>query len=189
MGPHPSIAVALAVTVGLLGSPARSGEFPEISYLEPSPGSGIATGSVGIFDFVSSDEGSTTAMAQAEFTLDYDLLRVGGLLSAHPFFGAFATLDASAMAFGGFQVLMPLGSTIEARPFFGLGAYHEGDGKDLGSVVLFHVGLTMFYKFSNDHRLGFSYSHQSHGDIFSSDNNHGANNLLLSFAMPLDRLL
>jgi hypothetical protein len=183
-----SLALALAVAVGLLGSPARSGELPEISYLEPAPGSGIAIASVGIFDFVSSDENSTTAMAQAEVTLDYDLLRVGDLLSAHPYFGAFVTLDASAMAFGGFQVLVPLGTTIEARPFFGLGAYHEGDGKDLGSLVLFHAGLTLFYKFSDDHRLGLSYSHQSHGGIFSSDNNHGANNVLLSYAVPLDRL-
>ena len=85
------LAVALALAVGILGSPARSGELPKISYLESSPGSGIATASVGIFDFVSSDDNSTTAMAQAEFVLDYDLLRVGDLISAHPYFGAFAT--------------------------------------------------------------------------------------------------
>ncbi len=188
MGACRSLTVALAVAVGLLGSPARSGEFPKISYLEPSPGSGIATASVGIFDFVSSDKNSTTAMAQAEFVLDYDLLRVGDLFSAHPYFGAFATLDASALAFVGFHALVPLGARIEVRPFFGLGVYHEGDGKDLGSLVLFHTGLTMFYKLPDDSRLGFSYSHQSHGDIFSSDNNHGANNLLLSYAVPLDRL-
>ena len=188
MRAHKSLSVALAMAAGLLGSPAHSGEFPEISYLEPAPGAGIAIGSIGIFDFVSSDEDSTTAMAQAEFVLDYDLLRLGDLFSVHPYFGAFATLDASAFGFAGIQGLLPLGSTIEARPFFGLGAYYEGDGKDLGSEVLFHAGLTMFYKFPDDHRLGLSYSHQSHGDIFSSDNNHGANNLLLSYAVPLDRL-
>jgi hypothetical protein len=69
-----------------------------------------------------------------------------------------------------------------------VGAFNEGDGEDLRSTELFHLGLTLFYVTQDRWRFGASFTHQSHGELLSSDNKPGSNNVLINITVPFDKL-
>jgi len=159
-----------------------------VSFFDSDKAPGIASLGVGAFNITKQGRGDQAALFQLDLVPDFTLVSFGEHAFVHPYIGGWVTTDAGRMAYGGLQVLVPLGDHLEARPFFAVGAFDEGDGEDLRSTALFHLGLTLFYVTQAGWRFGASFTHQSHGELLSSDNNPGSNNVLLGIAVPFDKL-
>ena len=71
-------------------------------------------------------------------------------------------------------------------PSVGVGAYHRGDGKDMGSVHLFRVQGDLAYVFDEGSRLALSISHLSNAR--TSNQNSGAEIITIYYMIPLERL-
>jgi lipid A 3-O-deacylase len=99
-----------------------------------------------------------------------------------PFVGLEATSDAAVYGLGGILFDIALGPVM-VTPSIGVGLYHDGDGKDLGSAIEFRTQLEIGYRFENDMRVSVAYSHISNAGIGST--NPGANLLGLYFHTPV----
>ena len=105
---------------------------------------------LGYYDLVSNDDDA------ADFRLEY---RHGsGLWWIKPWLGVEATSDAGLYGVGGILIDIPLGDRFALVPSFGVGAYENGDGKDLGSTVEFRSQVELAYRFENRARLGVAFS-------------------------------
>jgi len=71
-------------------------------------------------------------------------------------------------------------------PSFGVGAYDEGDGKDLGDTIEFRSQVELAYRFDNRSRVGVAFSHISNAGI--GDRNPGTEILNVYYAYPLDAI-
>ncbi len=67
-------------------------------------------------------------------------------------------------------------------PSIGIGAYDEGDGKDLGHTIEFRSSIEVSYELKNKNRIGLSLSHISNANI--ADKNPGVEVLSLSYQIP-----
>ncbi len=101
-----------------------------------------------------------------------------------PIVGAMATSDGAVYGYGGIGWDLYFGRRIVATPSFAAGAYHDGNGKDLGSTVEFRSALELAWRFDNDTRLGLMIYHLSNASI--SDNNPGTEVLSLGLSVPLN---
>ena len=72
------------------------------------------------------------------------------------------------------------------RPSFAVGAYADGNGKDLGGVLEFRSAIALAWRFDDRSRLGVEFSHLSNAGIY--DTNPGTENLTVNYSVPLDRL-
>lgn len=104
-----------------------------------------------------------------------------------PFAGVMATSDSAVFGYAGVLVDVPLGDSFVATLSFAPGAFHDGDGKDLGNGLEFRSQIEVAYRFENRSRLGLSVSHISNAGL--GDENPGAESVMLTYAMPLDGLL
>ncbi|MHA1600019.1 MAG: acyloxyacyl hydrolase [Alphaproteobacteria bacterium] len=154
--------------LGLMPTSARAGEDA------PS----FLVGGIGAFDLVQDDD---TAI---DFRLEY---RHGtGLWFIKPWIGIEGTSDGAIYGLGGLLADIPLGQRIVVTPSFGIGAYGEGDGKDLGNTVEFRSQIELAYRFDNRSRIGVAFSHISNAGI--GDQNPGTEILNVYYAYPLDGL-
>jgi hypothetical protein len=154
-------AAALAGAV-LAGTPVRADD--------PS----FVAGGVGYFDINDNWDA-------ASFNLEYrSNLKLWFL---KPFVGAMVTTDSSVYGYGGLYVDLYFGRRIVLTPNVAVGAYSEGDGKDLGHTVEFRSGLELAYRFDNRARLGVSFHHISNASL--GDSNPGTEILGLFLSWPL----
>lgn len=160
-----------------------------VSFFDTDKSPGIASLGVGAFNLTNEGRGNQAAVLQLDLVPDFTLVSFGEHVFVHPYLGGWVTTDAGRMVYGGLHGLVPFGDSFEVRPFIAVGAFGEGDGEDLRSTALFHLGITFFYVTEGGWRFGASFTHQSHGDLLSSNNNPGSNNALINFAVPFDKLL
>ena len=131
----------------------------------------------GAFDI---NDSETTAMFGVEYRSDYkDLILT-------PMAGGFITAEGGLYGYGGVFLDVFLGRRLVARPSFAVGAYSDGDGKDLGGVLEFRSAIALAWRFDDRSRLGLEVSHLSNASLY--DSNPGTENLTLNYSVPLDRL-
>ncbi len=168
------IACACLITALLLALPASAADVPLIS---------LGIGGTDIL--------ADQSRAAVGFRLDYR-----SALSLLPFFDAYFKLQPwagiettsrqSIWGGGGIQLEVPLGPHWVLTPNAGVGAYGQGNGKDLGSVVEFRSTFEGGYVFDNGTRLVASFSHMSNAGI--TRHNPGTEAAMISFQIPLARL-
>lgn len=105
----------------------------------------------------------------------------------HPMIGGFFTSDGSVYGYGGLNwdiELMP--NQLYLIPNFAVGAYGEGDGKDLGGTLEFRSGIELDYQLPNAHRVGIILNHISNAGIYS--HNPGEESILVNYSIPMGSL-
>jgi lipid A 3-O-deacylase len=101
-------------------------------------------------------------------------LLIGGMINSDE--GLFGyTAIYTDFAFGNW-ILSPSG---------GVGAYSQGDSKDLGGTFQFHAALDLGYRFENGTMLGVKATHISNAGL--NRINPGQESVLLTFSIPLGR--
>jgi hypothetical protein len=135
--------------------------------------------SAGWFD-INDDQGA------AEFRLELRAPERWKLWVFTPMAGLMATSDGSTYAYGGIGLDIFFGKRVVLTPSFAVGAYSEGDGKDLGHTIEFRSAIELAYRFDDRSRLGLSFYHLSNAHL--DDNNPGTEVLSVTYALPLDRI-
>ncbi len=131
--------------------------------------------SAGAFD-VSRD--NTAAEARLENCFGHKYF---DLISPH--IGIMATSDGAFYAFVGLHADFKISKNFYLSPAWAVGAFHEGDGFDLGHTVEFRTTPEASYRFSGRMRVGLQFSHMSNADL--GDNNPGTESLMLVLIVPL----
>ncbi len=103
-----------------------------------------------------------------------------------PVIGFMANGDGGVFGYGGLQTDIALGDRWTATPAAGIGGYGRGDGRDLGGVLEFHLGLTLAFGIADGQRLGLTWAHISNATLH--DVNPAANSLLLTYRARFDSL-
>lgn len=104
-----------------------------------------------------------------------------------PLVGVMATTDSAVYGFAGIDADFYLAPRWVLNPNFAVGAYRNGDGKDLGHGLQFRSGLELNYVLADESRLGLAFNHISNASL--GDENPGTESLLLNYSIPLQRLL
>lgn len=100
-----------------------------------------------------------------------------------PFAGLMATGDGGGYVYAGLLADIFWGRRFVTTLSLAPGAYYEGDGKDLGSVLEFRSQLELAYRFDNRARLAVSISHMSNASL--GDRNPGEESIMLTYAHPI----
>ena len=103
-----------------------------------------------------------------------------------PWAGIEATSDGAVYGVAGILVDVFFGRRVVITPSFGAGAYHDGDGKDLGSVIEFRSQIELAYRFNDRSRLGVALSHISNASI--GDDNPGTEIVNIYYSIPLEKV-
>jgi len=101
----------------------------------------------------------------------------------HPIVGAQADIDKDVYGYGGFGWNIPVSEKVAVTPSLAVGAYHNGNGLDLGGGLEFRSAIEGSYKLKNDSLVGLSLNHISNGGIH--DTNPGAETLAVTWTVPL----
>ena len=101
-----------------------------------------------------------------------------------PQLGIMGTSDGAVYGYGGVLVDLYFGRRIVFTPSFAAGAYHDGNGKDLGHTVEFRSAAELSYRFDDRSRLGVMFYHISNAHL--GDDNPGTEVLSLTYAIPLN---
>lgn len=134
--------------------------------------------STGIFN-IGSDESA------AEMRLDYrDDHALFGVL--RPIGGVMVTSDKAVHGYGGLMADLLWGDHFATSFYSSVGAYHDGDGEDLGHWIEFRSGVEVAYRFDNKSRVGLGFAHISNADI--GDTNPGAEVLSLTYTVPVSAI-
>lgn len=164
------LATALIAVVLAAASPVRAGETPAILDL-----------SIGGFDML--DDGNTVE-ARVEWRGKPMLWWL------RPMMGASVTGDRAVYSYAGLAFeLWWADKRLVLTPSAAVGGYWKGDGKDLGKVLEFRTGAALHYRFDNDVRLGIAFHHVSNAGLGNNHKNPGEESLMLTYAVPFDRLL
>jgi lipid A 3-O-deacylase len=159
--------LAAAVAFALLAAaPARAGETPNVLDV-----------SIGVFDLLDKD-------SAAEGRLEWRGRPMVWWL--RPMVGVMSTTDSAAYGYAGLAVeLWWFDKRVVLTPSAAAGAYHKGDGKDLGHTLEFRTGAALHYRFDNDARLGIAFHHLSNAGLGKNKKNPGAESLMLTYAWPI----
>lgn len=130
---------------------------------------------VGGFDV---NDSETTGMFGIEYRSDYKDLFLT------PMAGGFVSAEGAFYGYGGVFVDIFLGRRLVLRPNFSVGAFSDGDGKDLGGWLEFRSGIELAWRFDDRSRLGIEFSHLSNAGIY--DSNPGTENLTINYSVPID---
>ena len=103
-----------------------------------------------------------------------------------PWAGLEVTSDGAVYGLGGILADIALGPSVRLTPSLGVGAYHDGGGKDLGHTVEFRSQIELAYRFEGGPRLGLAFGHISNASL--GDDNPGTEILTLYYMIPLDAL-
>ena len=122
-----------------------------------------------------------------EFRAEYRFSGAHKLWVFTPFLGVMATTDSAVYGYAGIGMDIFFGRRLVLTPNVAVGAYHDGDGKDLGHTVEFRSGLELAYRFDNRSRLGLAVHHISNAGL--GDSNPGTESVVLTYAIPTDMLL
>lgn len=133
---------------------------------------------IGYYDFIADDD---TAV---DFRLEYrsDL----ALWLIRPFAGLEVTTDGAVYGLGGIFLDVHVLDNIVLTPSIGVGAYGEGDGKDLGSVFEIRSQAEIAYQFEDASRLSLAISHISNAGV--GDHNPGTEIISVYYHLPIDKI-
>jgi len=134
---------------------------------------------IGYFDVIQQDD--PAAEFRAELRTNWRLL---GFLD--PFIGGSVTTDAAFYGYAGFKTDIYLSDRLILMPQAAVGAFADGDGKDLGSTLEFKTGLELAWRFEDRSRLGVAIHHISNASI--GDTNPGTEIISVVYSLPLDLL-
>ncbi|HXV21501.1 MAG TPA: acyloxyacyl hydrolase [Desulfuromonadales bacterium] len=126
--------------------------------------------------FEAFDDKDDALAAQVEFRFGQKLLCIG------PLAGVQANLSGGIFGYAGIYLDLALGPFV-LSPQTSIGAYEQGDSKELGGVFQFMSGLGLSWEFTDRSRLGFRYQHISNANLH--DKNPGADILLLNYGIAL----
>lgn len=129
---------------------------------------------IGSFDVLDDEDA-------ADFRLEYR--HDQGLWLLKPWVGLEATSDSAVYGALGILADLHLTDEIVLIPSLGVGAFEEGDGKDLGHTLEFRSQIEAAWQFENASRLGLAFSHISNASL--DDVNPGAEVLTLYYHYPL----
>lgn len=161
---------AFILAVGLQLGPARAQDISQ----DPS----FLSIGVGAYDVF---EGLDRA---ADFRLEY---RHGdGLWIFKPWAGIEATSDGALYGVIGFLTDFYFGRRIVVTPSVGIGAYHDGDGLELGNTFEIRSQLEIAYRFDDRSRLGLAMSHISNAG--TGNKNPGTEIITVYYSLPLGEL-
>lgn len=122
-----------------------------------------------------------------EFRAEYRLAERHKLWVFTPFIGVMGTTDSAVYGYAGIGMDVFFGRRVVLTPNFAVGAYHDGDGKNLGHTVEFRSGLELAYRFDDRSRLGIAVHHISNASL--GDSNPGTESVVLTYAIPMDSLI
>ncbi|HEY9346153.1 MAG TPA: acyloxyacyl hydrolase [Inquilinus sp.] len=105
-------------------------------------------------------------------------------LRIRPFIGIEANTDSATYFYGGGMLDVRFGPHFILSPNAAVGAYFNGDGRDMGSTVEFRTGIEAAWEFDNRMRIGAAFHHISNAGI--GDVNPGVETLTLNFSIPLN---
>ncbi len=134
---------------------------------------------VGYFDAIDRDNTSAEFMAEYWTPWTWKNTRIIG--------GAFGTTDGSVGAYLAIHHDLYLSDNLLLSIETGPALYSSGNGNNLGSYAVLRSGVGAAYRFDNASRISVMLRHMSHGEIFS-ERNPGVESVVLSYAIPLDRL-
>lgn len=126
-------------------------------------------------------DNKTSAEGRLEYRSDINLSIF------RPFTGFMFTGDEATYAYAGLFVDFFYGRRFVLQPSFAVGAYRQGQGKDLGNTVEFRSQLELAYRRDDRSRIGISVNHISNASL--SDNNPGTESIVLTYAMPLSKII
>lgn len=130
-----------------------------------------AIGAYNIFDSNESSVGGKIEWRGADFK------SVNGL---SPIAGIEADTDSEIYGYAGILYDWNFADRFSFTPSFAIGAYDEGDGKDLGGTLEFRTTAEINYKVTPENRIGVSFSHISNAGIY--DNNPGSEAVMAVFS-------
>ncbi len=100
-----------------------------------------------------------------------------------PWAGLEATSDRAVYGVAGILVDVFFGRRMVLTPSFGVGAYADGDGKDLGHTIEFRSQLELGYRFDDRSRLSLAVGHISNASL--GDVNPGTEIATLYYHIPM----
>lgn len=106
---------------------------------------------------------------------------VAGITGISPIFGAEADAKGAAYVYGGFLYDWNFYGNWSLVPNLALGAYHKGNGKDLGGWFEFHDSIGLEYKLDPNSRAGLYLTHISNASIY--DHNPGKEDLMATYSL------
>ena len=137
--------------------------------------------SLGLYDF--NKQKNEAIDFRFEKRIDHTLLKIGPeenpLYFLKPFYGIEATSDSAIYGIWGIYIEEKLSENIFITPNIGVGAYSNGDGKDLGNTIQFRSTLEFSYQLESKNRIGLSVGHISNASL--GDKNPGTEILSLSY--------
>ena len=137
----------------------------------------LFVGGAGLFDIGGSNQG----VGQLEYRGGHSTYHL------HTLLGFNLTTDESVFGYFGLAYDLSLGDKYKATPSFSVGGYSRGNGKDLGSWVMFRPSFELSRAYTNHFRFGLNYSYLSNFGI--SNTNPGSHNLTLVLGIPLNIVL
>jgi lipid A 3-O-deacylase len=158
-----------AVSLGLLTSTAALADEGRSDYL---------TVGAGQFDFIDGDEESTI------FALEYRASPVWNVIGAdvRPMVGINYTTDGTSYGYGGFNFDFKVGDGMYISPNAAVGAYSNGDGKDIGDGLEFRTGVEFAYQCASGNRIGLAINHISNANTKSD--NPGTETIMATYSLP-----
>jgi lipid A 3-O-deacylase len=120
-----------------------------------------------------------------DFRVEYrsDLKLLGFI---KPWAGIEFTSDRAVYGVAGIHTDIFFGRRIVLTPSFGVGAYADGDGKDLGNTIEFRSQIELGYRFDDWSRLSLAVSHISNASL--GDNNPGTEIATIYYHIPIRNL-
>ena len=94
-----------------------------------------------------------------------------------------ATGDSAVYGFAGIDADFFISNRFVLNPNFAVGAYSNGDGKDLGHGLEFRSGLELNYVLDDQSRFGVAFNHISNASL--GDSNPGTESLLVNYSIPM----
>lgn len=130
---------------------------------------------IGAFDALHAD-------SAAQFGLEYRFAPLE--YGFRPTIGISADYHGGTYGYAGVNLDINLcNSNLWLIPNFMVGAYGQGESKDLGGVMQLRSGIELAYQFNNTHRAGIAFNHISNAGIYSK--NPGAESILITYALPV----
>ena len=123
---------------------------------------GVLTAGVGLYDLVS--HRPHTVEGRLVYRFGWGIgASAGPFRGLHPFIGGMAAGNNATYAYAGLAAPFQWGN-FEFEPSAGMGAYHRGNGYELGGTFEFHLGLAFAYALTDNLRAGLMLTHISNAN-------------------------
>lgn len=117
-------------------------------------------------------------IGRVELRFNQEFLRI------RPFIGIEGNTESATYVYGGGMFDVRFGEHFILSPNAAVGAYFNGDGRDMGSTLEFRTGVEAAWEFDNKMRIGAAFHHISNAGI--GDVNPGVETLTLNLSIPLN---